>query len=36
MKQQAIQFNTSNLTAGFYFVRVKTEKGVQTKEFVKK
>ena len=36
LKQQTIQFNTGNLTAGFYFVRVKTEKGVQTKEFVKK
>jgi hypothetical protein len=36
LKQQTVQLNTSALSAGYYFVRVQTEKGIQTKEFVKK
>jgi len=36
VKQQNIQFNVANLSAGFYFVRIQTENGVQTKEFIKK
>jgi hypothetical protein len=36
VKQQNIQFNVANLSAGFYFVRIQSENGVQTKEFIKK
>jgi len=36
IKQQLLQLNTENLSQGFYFVRIQTENGVQTKEFVKK
>jgi hypothetical protein len=36
VKQQNIQFNVANLSAGFYFVRIQSELGVQTKEFIKK
>ena len=36
VKDQSVQLNVENLNAGFYFVRIKTDKGVQTKEFVKK
>jgi len=36
IKQQTLQLNTSELTSGFYFVRIQTEKGVQVKEFSKK
>lgn len=35
VKQQNIQFNVANLSAGFYFVRIQSENGVQTKEFIK-
>lgn len=35
-QQQNIQFNTAELPAGFYFVRIQTENGVRVKEFVKK
>jgi hypothetical protein len=36
VKDQSVQLNVENLNAGFYFVRINTDKGVQTKEFVKK
>lgn len=36
VKDQSVQLNVENLNAGFYFVRIKTDNGVQTKEFVKK
>lgn len=36
MKEQIVQFNVSKLNAGFYFVRIQTENGVQVKEFIKK
>ena len=36
VQQENIQFNTADLPAGFYFVRIQTEEGVRVKEFVKK
>ena len=35
-QQENIQFNTTELPAGFYFVRIQTENGVRVREFVKK
>ena len=36
VQQENSQFNTADLPAGFYFVRIQTEEGVRVKEFVKK